>query len=55
MIPVEAVIGGVAFSTSLFPKDGIYLLPLKVNVRRKISVTADDPVSVEMTVHSARR
>ncbi|MCV3240292.1 DUF1905 domain-containing protein [Mesorhizobium sp. ZC-5] len=55
MIPVEAVIGGVAFSTSLFPKDGTYLLPLKVNVRRKISVTADDLVSVEMTVHSARR
>ncbi|WP_149760334.1 DUF1905 domain-containing protein [Neomesorhizobium albiziae] len=52
MIPVEAVIGGVVFSTSLFPKNETYLLPLKTNVRRKINVTADDTVSVDMTVHS---
>lgn len=54
MIPVEAEIGGVVFTTALFPKDGTYLLPLKANVRRKINVTAGDQVSVDMAVQSAR-
>ena len=34
VIPVEARIGEVAFTTSLFPKDGGYLLPLKNAVRK---------------------
>ena len=54
MIPVEARIGDAAFTTSLFPKDETYLLPLKVAVRRKTSVTAGDLVPVEMTVRPAR-
>ena len=29
VIPVEVRIGGVDFETSLFPKDGGYLLPLQ--------------------------
>ena len=48
VIPVVATIGAVQFTTSLFPKDGSYLLPLKDAVRRKISVTAGDAVQVEM-------
>ncbi len=55
MIPVEATIGGVTFSTSLFPKDGTYLLPLKVKVRQKLNLTADDVISVEMRVQPAQR
>jgi hypothetical protein len=55
VIPVEAVIGGVAFRTSLFPKEDTYLLPLKVDVRRKIDVTAGDTISVEMIVRPAGR
>ena len=50
MIPVEARIDGVDFTTSLFPKDETYLLPIKAEVRRKASVTAGDTVLVEMTV-----
>jgi len=34
VIPVEARIGESTFSTSLFPKDGGYLLPLKNAVRK---------------------
>ncbi len=34
VIPVEARISEVAFTTSLFPKDGCYLLPLRVAVRK---------------------
>jgi len=53
MIPVEAVIGGVTFSTSLFRKDEVYLLPLKDDVRRRADVTAGDTVSVDMTLQAA--
>jgi hypothetical protein len=49
-IPVAAVISGVAFETSLFPKDDTYLLPLKAAVRKRIGVTVDDEVEVEMTI-----
>jgi hypothetical protein len=55
MIPVEAEIGGVIFTTSLFPKDETYLLPLKVDVRRKTGITAGDAIAVEMTVQPAQR
>ena len=33
VIPVTATIGKTTYTTSLFPKDGIYLLPLKNAVR----------------------
>ncbi|MGW6731613.1 DUF1905 domain-containing protein [Streptomyces sp. NPDC055013] len=50
VIPVEARIGEVVFETSLFPKDGGYLLPLKNAVRKPQGIGAGDEVSVEMTV-----
>jgi Domain of unknown function (DUF1905) len=50
VIPVEARIGEVTFATSLFPKDGGYLLPLKDAVRKHQGLSAGDDVTVEMTV-----
>ncbi len=50
VIPVEARIGEVGFETSLFPKDGGYLLPVKDAVRKKQGLAPGDEVSVEMTV-----
>lgn len=50
VVPVAARIGDVDFETSLFPKDGGYLLPLKDAVRRKAGVTAGDTIAVEMAV-----
>ena len=50
VIPVEARIGEVAFTTSLFPKDGGYLLPLRDAVRKPQGIALDDDVSVEMHV-----
>lgn len=50
VIPVEARIGEVAFTTSLLPKDGGYLLPLKNAVRKPQGLAADDEVTVEMAV-----
>lgn len=54
VIPVSATINEVSFQTSLFPKDGTYLLPIKDAVRRKIGVTADDEVEVAMTIGSSQ-
>ena len=53
-IPVEARIAGVTFTTSLFPKDGTYLLPLKIAVRRRLNVTVGDAIAVAMTVGARR-
>ena len=53
VIPVTATIKGVTFKTSLFPKDDTYLLPLKDAVRRKIEVTADDEVAVDMSIDTS--
>jgi hypothetical protein len=54
VVPVEASVGGVAFTTSLFPKDDTYLLPLKAAVRRQANITAGDVVAVEMTIQVVR-
>jgi hypothetical protein len=50
VIPVQARIGEVDFVTSLFPKDGGYLLPLKDAVRKPEAISAGDDVAVEMSV-----
>ncbi|MFD3583419.1 DUF1905 domain-containing protein [Streptomyces sp. NPDC058683] len=50
VIPVRATVGGVAFETSLFPRDGGYLLPLKNAVRKPQGLGAGDEVRVEMGV-----
>jgi hypothetical protein len=54
VIPVVASIGDVEFETSLFPKDGGYLLPLKDAVRRPLQITVGDEITVEMAVRLRR-
>jgi hypothetical protein len=55
MIPVEVEINGVTFTTAMFARDGTYYLPLKDAVRKKANVTAEDRITVEMTVQPAKR
>jgi hypothetical protein len=50
VVPVEARIGEAVFTTSLFPKDGGYLLPVKSAVRTAQGLSAGDAVNVEMTI-----
>lgn len=50
VIPVEARIGDLTFETSLFPKDGSFLLPVKDAVRKPTGLTAGDEVVVRMAV-----
>lgn len=46
VIPVTATIGGTSFTTSLFPKDGGYLVPIKVAVRGAEGIELDDEITV---------
>ena len=48
VIPVTARVGDTEFTTSLFPKDGVFLLPLKVAVRRAEGIDVGDEVAVRM-------
>ena len=54
VIPVMAKIGEVEFTTSLFPKDDTYLLPLKDLVRRRTNITAGDLIAVQMAIQPPR-
>lgn len=54
VIPVEARIGEVGFETSLFPRDGGYLLPVKDRVRRPMGLGPGDVVAVELTIRLER-
>jgi hypothetical protein len=54
VIPVEAVIGEVTFTTSLFPKNGTYLVPLKDAVRKATGITVDDMIHLELTLKPRR-
>ena len=44
--------GGVPFTTSLIPRDGGYLLPLKLAVRKAAGVALGDRLAVAMTIGS---
>jgi hypothetical protein len=48
MIPVRVRIGGTEWRTSLFPKEGSYLVPLKDAVRRAEGIGEGDVVGVRV-------
>jgi hypothetical protein len=50
MIPVTARIGRTEWTTSLFPKDGGYIVPIKVAVQRAESLSLGDTVTIRLTV-----
>jgi len=50
MIPVRAQIRDTRWTTSLWPKDGAYILPVKTAVRRAEDLELGDVVGVRMTV-----
>ncbi len=50
MIPVQARLGTTRWTTSLFPKDGGYVVPLKDAVRRAEQVEVGDVVILGLDV-----
>jgi len=50
MIPVHVRIGKTEWQTSLFPKDGSYIVPLKDKVRKAEKLEEGDNVTVRLEV-----
>jgi Domain of unknown function (DUF1905) len=50
MIPVVATIGGIDFETSMFAKNGTYVLPLKSAVRTPLKLEAGQTVNVTIVL-----
>lgn len=48
VIPVTAAISGVEFTSSLFPKEGSYLLPVKDIVRKEAKINLGDEVQATL-------
>lgn len=54
MIPVDATIGDTTWYTALFPKDGLFLLPLKVVVRKAEAIEEGDTVTARLQIDAER-
>ncbi|NUR95515.1 MAG: DUF1905 domain-containing protein [Kribbellaceae bacterium] len=52
MTPVTAEIGGSVWETSMFPKDGRYILPVKAAVRRAEDLDDGDQPVVRLRLRS---
>ena len=52
VMPMTATIGKTTWTTSLFPKDGRYLLPIKNDIRFGENLTIGDAVEVTLEVQS---
>ncbi len=50
VIPVAVTLGRTRWETSLFPKDGGYLVPIKTAVRRAEGVGLGDEVELRLRV-----
>jgi len=50
VIPVHARIGRTEWKTSLFPKDGLYLVPLKDAIRKAEKLTEGNEVLIQLEI-----
>ncbi|MCX6049705.1 MAG: DUF1905 domain-containing protein [Chloroflexi bacterium] len=50
MIPVNAQIGETAWTTSMFPKDGSYIVPIKARIQKAENLTEGDTVTLRLEV-----
>ena len=54
VIPVSAHIGETEWTTSLFPKDGRYLLPVRDAVRKAEAVEVGETIGVRLVITLGR-
>ncbi|MGD9894438.1 MAG: DUF1905 domain-containing protein [Dehalococcoidia bacterium] len=50
MIPAKVRIGKTEWKTSLFPKDGRYIVPIKASVRKAENLAEGDTATVRLEV-----
>jgi hypothetical protein len=48
VIPVRVRIGKTEWTTSLFPKDGRYLVPIRKSVQKSENLEVDDNVTIRL-------
>jgi len=49
-IPVSARVGKTKFTTSLFPKDGGYIVPIKAAVRKSEQLELGDTIRLQLSL-----
>ena len=49
-IPVTARVGKTKFTTSLFPKDGGYIVPIKAAVRKSEQLELGDTIKLQLSL-----
>lgn len=50
MIPATVRIGETKWQTSLFPKDGGYIVPIRASVQKAESLTVGDVATIQLTI-----
>lgn len=50
VIPVSVQIGATTWRTSLFPKDGCYLVPIRASVRKVERLELGDTVTIRLAI-----
>jgi hypothetical protein len=53
-VPVRVTIGGTEFTTAVFPKNGRYLVPVRVAVQRAEAIGEGAVVEVVLRLNAAR-
>lgn len=54
VIPVRVRVGKTEWQTSLFPKDGRYLVPIKAHVRKAEQLEEGDTITLWLEVQESR-
>lgn len=54
MIPVSVGIGGCEYDTSLFPKNGGYLVPIRADVRTSENLEEGDELTVTLEIRTGK-
>jgi Domain of unknown function (DUF1905) len=54
VIPVHVRIGKTEWKTSLIPKDGLYLVPIRASIQNAESLKAGDEVTLRLEVRPGR-
>lgn len=50
VIPVQVRIGETEWQTSLFPKDDVYLVPIKASIRKAEGIEEGDTITIRLDV-----
>ncbi|MBE2184639.1 MAG: DUF1905 domain-containing protein [Anaerolineae bacterium] len=50
VIPARVQVGRTSWTTSLFPKDGLYLVPIKATIRKAEQLEEGDTVTIRLEI-----